>query len=191
MACASIKNRSPEACMRKANPGLSPGRPRATAGRVQPDPYTLALSWLALRELTSAQIADRLHRRGFQPAVVEDVVARLLRARALDDRRVAGAMARTAVEIKRRGPARVLAELQRAGIDRETARQAVKDAFGALDENALIDKALSRRLRGQVLDASQFRRLYAYLVRQGFSPTRAVSALKARAARGARLGDLD
>jgi regulatory protein len=171
--------------MRKGKPGAVRGAPRRGTPRPQPDPYTLALSWLALRELTAAQIADRLRRRSVPQDVIDEVTERLRAARALDDRRVAGAMARTALEIKRRGPGRVLAELQRAGIDRDTARAAVKDAFGSLDETALIDKALSRRVRGRILDVREFRRLYAYLVRQGFSPARAVSALKARAARNA------
>jgi SOS response regulatory protein OraA/RecX len=92
-------------------------------------------------------------------------------------------MARTAAEVRRRGPARVLAELQRAGVDRETAREAVKETFEALDETTLIEKALARRLRGPVETAAQMRSLHAYLIRQGFSSARAFAALKARAAR--------
>jgi hypothetical protein len=34
------------------------------------------------------------------------------------------------------------------GVDRDTARRAVSDVFGEVDEDELLNRALSRRLKG-------------------------------------------
>lgn len=95
---------------------------------------------------------------------------------------MAKALARHHVQVKHRGRARVARELESAGIDRETARAAVRDIFGDVDEAALVERAIARRLRGPIRDVGQFRRVYCYLLRQGFSAAAALRALKARGA---------
>jgi regulatory protein len=155
-----------------------------TTPRQTLDPYRLALTWLSARELTSAQLATRLRQRGCSPVAIQDAIERLKGEGALDDRRAAAAVARTAAEVKRRGPSRVTADLEQLGIDRDTAREVTAEVFGAVDEDALIARALARRLRGAVRGPAEFRRLHAYLVRQGFSSSRAVAALKARTRAG-------
>jgi SOS response regulatory protein OraA/RecX len=70
------------------------------------------------------------------------------------------------------------------GIAADVAADAVDEVFGSLDEPALLARALARRLRGPsstVRDSAHFRRLYQQLIRQGFSPSAVISALKARA----------
>jgi SOS response regulatory protein OraA/RecX len=71
------------------------------------------------------------------------------------------------------------------GIDRSTAREAVAETFDALDEDALIGRALDRKLRGRrIKDAAEFRRLYAFLMRQGFESGKIGKALKERGGKG-------
>lgn len=146
--------------------------------------YAAGLGMLARRELSEAQLRERLARRQHETAAIEQAVTRLRDAGALDDRRVAVAIARTEAHIRSRGRTRALHRLHAAGIDDKLAEEAVAEVFGALDERALLERALERRLRGpsgRILDAAHFRRLYQQLVRQGFSPSAVMATLKARA----------
>jgi regulatory protein len=139
---------------------------------------------LARRELSEAQIRERLARREHDPTSINEAVARLQAVGALDDRRVALACARTEAHIRSRGRVRAMQRIRAMGVDAELAEQAVDEVFGPLDEVALVEHALARRLRGpsaRILDASHFRRLYQQLVRQGFSPSTVMAVLKTRA----------
>jgi SOS response regulatory protein OraA/RecX len=94
-------------------------------------------------------------------------------------------MARIGTSVKRHGKLRVRRQIEQAGILPATARQAVDEVFGALDEDALLDAALAKRLRGreQIADDAEFRRLFRYLIAQGFEPDRVMAVLKKRAPR--------
>ncbi|MGH9159103.1 MAG: regulatory protein RecX [Vicinamibacteraceae bacterium] len=145
------------------------------------DPYVYALIALGRRELTSAQLRDRLARRGHDPLTIERVLVRLQSEGALDDRRAAAALARTAVEVKRHGRWRVQRELDRLGVDREIATDVVEQVFDTVNETELLERALSARLRGPIADRRQFDRLYRYLIRQGFASDHALLALRRHA----------
>lgn len=156
------------------------------AERNPPDPYVQALGWLARRELSSLQIRRRLQRRGVEPEAIEAAVERLTRERALDDRRVALAYARTAVAIKRRGRDRVLREITALGVSKPVADAAVGEVFGEVDERALLEQALTRRWpegRPLTLPADR-QRLYRTLVRQGFRSDAVLAALRGRRGTG-------
>lgn len=140
--------------------------------------YTHALTLLARRELSAARLRQRLAARDFPSDQIDDAIARLREAGSLDDRRMALAKARSLGAVKARGRARVVREIEALGIDRALAREAVKEVFGELDEDALLEKALAKRLRGRIRDAAQFRRLHQYLMRQGFEPGKILAALK-------------
>lgn len=147
-----------------------------------PRAYLDALRMLARRELSEAQIRQRLARRNHDADAIDAAVGRLKDERALDDRRVADAIARLETGVRRHGRLRVRRAIEQAGIDRVTARRAVDDAFAGLDSDALLDEAIARRLRGRthVEDDREAARLYRYLVGQGFEPDRALRALDAR-----------
>jgi regulatory protein len=135
---------------------------------------------LGARELSAAQLRDRLRARDFPAAEIEAALARLQADGALDDRRMARACARTALQVKRRGRRRVLRELEALGIDRSIAREAVAEVFADVDERQLIRAALDRRHRGPIADAGQTRRLFQYLTRLGFTPEAITAVLKSR-----------
>jgi regulatory protein len=139
---------------------------------------------LARRELSEAQVRQRLARLGHDDASVDTAVARLKEQRAIDDRRVAEALARIEATIRHRGQLRVRRRIEAAGIAAETAREAVERTFSGLDPDQLLDAALARRLRARtrIADDAEFRRLYRYLVAQGFEPDRVLARL--RKARG-------
>jgi len=145
--------------------------------------YVDALRMLARRELSEAQIRQRLARRAHQPDDIESAVARLRAERAIDDARVAAAIARSQASGKRRGKLRVLRQIEQAGIARATARSAVDEVFESIDPDELIEASLARRLRGRerAADAAELARLYRYLIGQGFHPDEVMRALRRRA----------
>jgi SOS response regulatory protein OraA/RecX len=145
--------------------------------------HLLALRWLSARELSEAQVRERLLGGGYAAAAVSSAVQRLVRERVLDDRRCALAAARTEVAIRRRGPHRVLLRLIAIGIERDLAKEVVREFFEETDEQELLAQTLDRRLRGnsaKLKDAAERRKLLGYLVRQGFSPSDASSLIRKR-----------
>jgi len=137
---------------------------------------------LARRELSEAQVRQRLGRREHDPEIIDEAIARLREERAIDDRRVAEAIARTETSIRKRGKLRVKRKIESAGISSSVAKQALDEAFADLDADALLDAALARRLRhGKgIADDREFNRLYRYLIGQGFESDKALTALKRR-----------
>jgi regulatory protein len=147
--------------------------------------YLDGLKMLARRELSEAQVRQRLARKGHGADQIDQAVARLLEEHAIDDARVAGAIARTEISLHRRGKLRVRRQIEQAGIAAPTVQRALDEVFGAIDGDALLEASLARRLRGRDLieDDREMQRLYRYLVGQGFESDRVLKALKARRSR--------
>ena len=145
--------------------------------------YVSGLTMLARRELSEAQLRSRLARRQFDPDDIDDAVRRLRAERALDDRRVALACARTEVRLRQRGRARIVRQIEAMGIARDVARAAVQDVFAELDEAALLEQALEKRLRRGIAldDAAGIRRVHRYLIAQGFDPAQVMDLVRRRA----------
>jgi regulatory protein len=143
--------------------------------------YDDGLKLLARRELSVADLRARLLDRDHSVDDTEAAIAKLLESGALDDGRVARAYARTASKVKGRGRLRVTRELQTMGISREVIAEAVAEVFGDLDERALVDRAIQKKLRGgrKPSTVQERARLYQFLMRQGFT-TAAISAAMRR-----------
>ena len=136
-----------------------------------PDAYTLALTLLSARELSETQLRARLTRRKLDAGDIDTAIARLKEDGTLDDRRVALALARLESSIRHRGRARVIQKVRQAGIDADVADDAVREVFEDVDEDALLERALDRRLRGRTpreLDQNQRARVVRALMAQGF-----------------------
>jgi regulatory protein len=144
--------------------------------------YLDGLKMLARRELSESQIRQRLARKGHSESDIDEAVERLRGERAIDDARVAEAIARTETSIRRRGKLRVRMQIQRAGIDQDLAKRAVDDVFSEIDDEELIEAALRKRLRHRetIANAREFQRLYRYLIGQGFESDRVMRTLSAR-----------
>jgi regulatory protein len=146
------------------------------------NPYLAGLQLLARRELSEAQLRQRLTRRGYEAEEIDAAIGRLLDERALDDRRVADAIAHTETRVRRRGRLRVKRQIEAAGISAALAQDAVDRAFAEIDADVLLTTTLERRLRGRttIADDREFQRLYRYLLAQGFDSDRIIAALRAR-----------
>jgi regulatory protein len=143
--------------------------------------YLIALHQLARRELSEAQLRQRLARRGFSPDDIDAAMTRLRQDGSVNDARVAAAIARTQLAIKRRGQRRVKREIEAAGIAGALAERAVAEVYAEVDPDALLAAAIDRRLGSRTLDDDRdMARLYRYLVGQGFDSDKAMTALRAR-----------
>ena len=74
-----------------------------------------------------------------------------------------------------------MGKLMAMQIDRDLAKDIVRELFGEEDEEALLEKTLEIRLRGnpeRLTDPRERRRILAYLVRQGFSASAASAAIR-------------
>jgi len=146
--------------------------------------YSDGLRMLAGRELSVAQVRERLVDREHPAEEIEAAIQKLLDAGALDDRRVARAYARTASTVKGRGRLRVQQELHAMGIARDVAAEALAETFADTDERAAIEKAIQKKLRGsgagppRKLSMPERARLYQFLMRQGFTPAGISAALR-------------
>jgi regulatory protein len=144
--------------------------------------YLDGLKMLGRRELSERQVRQRLARKDYSQDEIDEAVARLREERAINDQRVAEAIARTETGIRKRGKIRVRLQLERAGIAKDTARQAIDDVFEGIDAHALLEASLRKRLRGRetIEDDREFQRLFRYLVGQGFDSDQVMQALRAK-----------
>jgi len=144
--------------------------------------YVDGLKLLARRELSELQVRQRLARRGHDAEAIDAAIARLREERAIDDARVAEAIARTESSLRRRGRVRVRMQIERAGIAKSIARQATDEAFDGIDEDTQIELALKKRLRGRttIADDREFQRLYRFLIGQGFESDLVMKTLRSR-----------
>ena len=147
--------------------------------------YLAGLQLLARRELSEAQIRQRLGRRGYESSDTEAAIDRLREERAIDDRRVAAAIAHTQTRVRGRGRLRVKRQIEAAGISANVAQQVVDEVFADIDTDTLLEAALERRLRGRatIEDDREFQRLFRYLITQGFESDRVLTTLRSRRSR--------
>jgi SOS response regulatory protein OraA/RecX len=143
--------------------------------------YLAGLRMLARRELSEQQLRQQLARRHHDPGAIDSAVVRLKEDRSLDDERVSGALARSEVGLKRHGRLRAQRQMEAAGITPALARRALDEVFASVDPDELIATALAKRLRwGNLIeDDAHFRRLYRFLLGQGFEPDRVLATLRA------------
>jgi regulatory protein len=128
--------------------------------------HNRALRFLSYRPRSEAEVRRYLQGKAVSPAVEEEVIERLTRARLLDDL----AFARYWVENRERFKPRSLRmlrhELRQKGVDAKTIAQALADLN---EEESAYRAAAQRGRRLAHLDQASFRqKLSAYLLRRGF-----------------------
>ena len=104
-----------------------------------------AVRILAAREHSRAQLERKLLDRGFDGAVVDEVLTRLREISYLDDARFAAACARERVLRRGYGFSGAMHKILEAGVAREIAETAIKDLRGEVDEKELCMKAAMKK----------------------------------------------
>ncbi len=149
--------------------------------------YQYALRALGARSLTQGELRVRLRARAERAAEVDEVLARLKRYGYLDDRRFAETFSRLRRENQGFGKFRVLRDLRARRVAPALADKAVEEAYRDIDETALIEEFLRRKLRyararPRLDDPRRVASLYRRLLRAGFSSGKILESLRKLAA---------
>ena len=150
--------------------------------RAPEDPYELALRALSYKERTESELRGWLAERGVEEGEVEEVMALLMEAGAIDDASFARRYAADKRELAGWGPERIARALEGRGV----ALQHIETAL-AEDEESELDRAVALlRDRGTRCDSERERqRALGLLVRRGYAKELAYEAVRA-AERGSR-----
>ncbi|MDR2110622.1 MAG: RecX family transcriptional regulator [Spirochaetaceae bacterium] len=124
-----------------------------------------ALRLTARAEQTCFGISRKLERRGYTPALVRVVVARLTEMGIINDERYARLWLESRLGRTVRGPLALLYGLRGRGIDRETARAALKSILDFEQESVLLKRYLEKNHAADKKDTALKRRLRS----EGFS----------------------
>lgn len=147
--------------------------------------YTAALRILHYRFNSEAELRRKLQRKQFDKPLIDETIERLRREKWLDDKRFAAALVRTKQQ-KHHGPRKIALELAAAGVDRDEARQALRENSNPEREREDAVKLFEKRRRllirrhGEeyVLTDEARRKLAAYLLNQGYDSALVQSVVK-------------
>ncbi|HWI41879.1 MAG TPA: RecX family transcriptional regulator [Verrucomicrobiae bacterium] len=136
-------------------------------------PFPAALAMLARRDRTEAELRRMLGVKGFSGDPVDQAILRLRELGYLDDAAFARRFAAGAMAGRKAFGRRLLLELERRGISREQAAEAVREAAQEEDEEAAAREALQRKYRSRPegADPGERRRMAQFLLRRGFAPS--------------------
>ena len=128
---------------------------------------TAALSLLARRDYTSAELSTRLIGRGYTAEDVAEALKYLIANGSVNDARVAAAHVRTSTRVKGRGRLRVKGELMARGLSRQAIDQALS-AIETGDERDALARILKRKQYPERPTQAERQRMYQHLLRRGF-----------------------
>ena len=145
------------------------------------DAYEDGLRLLARRALTKAEVEERLMARGHDGAAVAAALERMSASGVIADDVLARNWISSQAMARGRGRSRAIAELEARGVELSVAALAwaAVEADGAIDEAALLSRAVRRRL-GSTPGATgkgRLARVYNALLSEGFDQARVEAAL--------------
>ena len=134
--------------------------------------YEYALNLLSARAYSERNLRRKLVQKEFDPEEIDATMERLTASKLLDDTKFAAEYARQKLVVGGSSARRVEQELQKKGIGREQAKEAIGTVVGdeSVDEGASAEKAARKKfksLSGLEPDV-QRRRLFGFLARRGF-----------------------
>ena len=139
-------------------------------GEVRQECFDYAMKYLQMRLHSTAELRRKLVRREYGDAVIDGVIADLLRMGYLDDARFAKTKAMSAAEHKHHGRRRAFMELIKAGVKKEVADAALTDVYTKTD-SLLAARMLAEKKAGNLKRLDPLvarRRLAGMLMRRGF-----------------------
>lgn len=141
-----------------------------------------AFNLLSAKPRSVAELRARLLEKEWaEEAVVERAITRLQELGYLNDQQYAEQFANSRLTIKPIGKSRLRRDLQRKKLSTDVINQAVETVYEAHDEEALIDQAIAKktRLRGKPTTREESKKLFDYLLRQGFGYDLAMRKVRA------------
>jgi regulatory protein len=126
---------------------------------------------LTYRPRSRAELIQKLQDKEFDQAVIEAVVADLVRLGYVNDRQFAEQWASSRVRLRAFGRRRIELELRNKGVERETISEALAAVFGAEPELGTAISAAEKKLNTMrsADRETRRRRLAGFLERKGYS----------------------
>ncbi|MGH7638724.1 MAG: regulatory protein RecX [Gemmatimonadaceae bacterium] len=145
--------------------------------------YDRALTLLEYRARSVAELRRKLSEKGAPKGELDEVIARLLEQKLLDDADFARQFARTKITGAGASRIRILQELRRKGVAADVAERALDelDEDEGLDASASIQRVAEKKWKtlAKLDDFTRRRRLYGFLARRGYNPDEIRSAMNA------------
>ena len=138
-----------------------------------------ALSLLGRRDYTAGELRQRLIDKGHDKGEVDEQIESLTADGSINDARVAASHIRVSSQVKGRGRMRIRQELMARGIAKSTI-EALLTEMPPEDEDAAINKFLSRKRVPEQLDTPARNRVFQQLMRKGFTAEAISKALRHR-----------
>lgn len=130
--------------------------------------YQSALRLLGYKQRTAAEMRSRLLTKGYDPAVVQEVMEKLISSNLLDDRKYAEAWVNDRLAFHPRSKRYLAYEMLRKGLDRQVVDGVIASVGDDFPAALAAAQKASRRWSG--LPEKEFvTRCAAYLGRKGFS----------------------
>ncbi|MGH9803014.1 MAG: regulatory protein RecX, partial [Blastocatellia bacterium] len=130
------------------------------------------LKLLSFKPRSIAELRERwLEKEWAQAAIVDQVIARLIELRYLDDEQFATNYASSRLTVNPLGKTRMRRDLQRKKLPNEVTEQTLAKVYDGDAEEKLIDRAVAKRLRlkGAPSTPEAAKKFFDYLMRRGFS----------------------
>ena len=143
---------------------------RIQQGEVRQETFDKAIGFISRRPHSKSELQKKLARYEFGPDVIRSVIAQLEELGYINDAAFSAGKAEAAAKLKHHGKNRAMIELQRKGVPRETAKQAIDQVYESHDSNADARLLATRKMRslGGLEPHVIKRRLYGMLLRRGF-----------------------
>lgn len=134
------------------------------------NPIYQAQAILALRDHAEAEVRQKLKRKGFSVAQIEEAVRWLHEQKLLNDAVFAERYARSLISAKPVGPRWVWAKLKQKGVAENYIEAASAAVFAEHPEESLAKQATASWRRLHPNAQNERERLYRHLASRGFSP---------------------
>jgi regulatory protein len=130
--------------------------------------YQIATKFIGYRMRTVSEVERNLDKKGVEPAIIDQVIERLISNGLLDDKRFAQMWIENRNEFRPRSYRMLASELRRKGINLEIIDEALKETKP--EENLAQLAAQKQARRYKNLEWNDFyQKLGSYLARRGFS----------------------
>jgi regulatory protein len=138
--------------------------------------FEAAVGALARKELTRAELATRLRKRGFDAEAVELAIERLADIGEIDDARFARRYAEDKRQLRGWGTERIRETLRGRGVAGEDIEEALRALGGEAEVESAVE-LLARRADGLDSEAARSRAL-GFLARRGYDSETAYEAIR-------------
>lgn len=136
-----------------------------------------ALRYVSFKRRTQSQLKKKMLELGYDEDTTQKVILKMKEFRYLDDEQYAEDYIKDRVNMRPSGKRLIAIELKNKGISEQTIREKIESS--EVDEYKLAYGLAQKRIsRIQNIDRKELQKVYAFLMRKGFSSSLALKVLK-------------